>query len=195
MVICPKEHRRGTSRFTILSTHGLPQSSFSLTSLCVVLQIRSRTHPTLKNRNKKSVPPKKEKQNKKTHQLIAGALLLVRSRSQQSPVTVRLAEPRCAREQEQGQVEQLEEARIAEARTYHRSWPEVSECLGKGKSCNPSSSTSYPKTPYTKGHMQKATSKGNTLVKTCANCNLFLWSCYRQPRTACVCKSCSHFLM
>lgn len=61
-----------------------------------------------------------------------------------------------------------------------------------GKSSKALPSTSYPKTPYTKGHMQKATSKGNILLKACANCNLFLCSCNRQPGTACVCKSCSH---
>lgn len=129
MAICLKEHRKGASRFTVPLTHGLPPALIQADKSVACAEDQVKDSSNLEKQKQKPLPSKTEKQNQKTHQLTAGALPLVRSRSQQSPVTVRLAETRCAREQEQGQVEQLEEARIAEARMYHRSWPEVSQCL------------------------------------------------------------------
>lgn len=68
---------------------------------CAADQVKDSSN--LEKQKQKPLPSKKEKQNqKKNPTRRAGALLLVRSRSQQSPVTVMLAETRCAREWEQG---------------------------------------------------------------------------------------------
>lgn len=132
-------------------------------------------------------PAFKKIKKKKKENLIAGAVVLVRSRSQQSPIIIMLAEAKCATLQEQEQAGRVGEG--WNSRGKGAPWASASGIKTPGSQQNPLRYHPLPtpyhlKTPHTNEYIQKPTSKGNMLFNAYANYHLFLCSFCTQPGTA-----------